>query len=160
MVVWAIAASLACAAASPLAAQQGRRGPCDLLSAAEVAKFLSVPAVQVDSVNTGTNEFTGVELCSWFVELRDPRGLTVRLRREKSAEDTTVLLLAARMEDEFSQRKVEPIAGLGEEAQYADWLDGSGGTVIVRSGPNVVTLTGTISKATAIAMAKTAVPRL
>ncbi len=160
IVAWRIAASLACAAAPPLAAQQSPYPACDLLSAAEVAKFLSVAAVQVDSVNTGKNEFSGVELCSWYVSLRDPRGLTVRLRRGKSTEDTPVLLIAARMEEESFAGKVETVAGLGDEAQYADWLDGSGGAIIVRSGAKVVTFTGTISKAAAVALAKAALPRL
>ncbi len=40
-------------------------GPCEVLPAVEVATLLAVPNVQLDSVNTGTNDLTGVELCSW-----------------------------------------------------------------------------------------------
>ena len=52
------------------------------------------------------------------------------------------------------------IPGLGDEARYADWLDKSGGTIIVRSGRSVVTITGTISKTAAVALAKLPLPRL
>ncbi|HET8625461.1 MAG TPA: hypothetical protein VFM14_18010 [Gemmatimonadales bacterium] len=50
--------------------------------------------------------------------------------------------------------------GVSVKLRRADWRDKSGGTIIVRKGPNVVTVTGTISKAAAIGMAKLAVSRV
>jgi hypothetical protein len=132
----------------------------ELFSTAEVAKFLAAPAVQIDSINSGKNELTGVDFCSYFVTEKDPRGVMLKLRRGASADDAMLSMISARAEDEFVERKPEVLAGIGDEAQYLDYSDGRGGTIIVRSGPNVVTFTGTISKATGIAIARLAVPRL
>lgn len=84
-----------------------------------------------------------MELCSWFVQYHAP-----------------VLVIATRIDDEFDRDHAAAIPGLGDEAQYADSLDKSGGTIIVRSGRSVVTITGTISKTAAVALAKLALPRL
>ncbi|HEX2451588.1 MAG TPA: hypothetical protein VHJ69_10615, partial [Gemmatimonadales bacterium] len=120
IVAGAIAAALLGSAASRSAAHQSSYPACALVSAAEIAKFLSVPAVQLDSVNSGRNDFSGVELCSWYVALRDPRGVSVKLRLAKSADETAALVVGARIDDEFDRDKAENIAGLGDEAQWAE----------------------------------------
>jgi hypothetical protein len=135
-------------------------GPCALIPAAEVAKFMGVPTVQLDSVNTGTNEFTKVELCSWMVDPNDPRGVTVKLRRTASADETEAALLGARIDEQLTLDKMATVPGIGDEAWYAPWGDGSGSTVIARKGALVLTVTGTVPKATALAMAKTAAGRM
>jgi hypothetical protein len=135
-------------------------GPCEVLPAVEVARLLSVPNVQLDSINTGTNELTGVELCSWYVDPRDPRGVTVKLRRAKAVDETEALLAGARIDEQVTLDKMEEVSGLGDGAHYADWADGSGGTLIARRGSVVLTITGTVKRAAAVTAAKQALSRL
>ena len=135
-------------------------GPCEVLPAVEAAKLLAVPTVQLDSVNTGTNELTGVELCSWYVDPRDPRGVTVKLRRAKSADETEALLAGARIDEQVTLDRMEAVSGLGDDAHYADWADGSGGTLIARRGSVVLTITGTVKRTDAVTAAKQALSRL
>jgi hypothetical protein len=135
-------------------------GPCEVLPAVEVAKLLAVATVELDSVNTGTNELTGVELCSWYVDPRDPRGVTVKLRRATSADDSEALLAGARIDEQVTLDKMEAVTGLGDDAHYADWADGSGGTLIARRGSVVLTITGTVKMADAVTAAKQALSRL
>jgi hypothetical protein len=135
-------------------------GPCEVLPAVEVAKLLAVPTVQLDSVNTGTNELTGVELCSWYVDSRDPRGVTVKLRRAESADETEALLAGAQIDEQVTLERMEAVRGLGDDAHYADWADGSGGTLIARRGSVVLTITGTLKRADAVTAARQALGRL
>jgi hypothetical protein len=158
IVLSVLSALVVCVSGLP-AAQQGL-GPCELIPAAEIAKFLGAAAVQLDSVNTGTNEFTKVALCSWMVDPKDPRGVTVKLRQAESADETEAALLGARIDEGLTLDKMEALPGVGAGAWYAPWADGSGSTVIARKGAQVVTVTGTVPKATALAMAKTAVGRM
>jgi hypothetical protein len=153
LVVPVLTASLVAARATP-------PGPCEILPPVDVATLLAVPSVQLDSVNTGTNELTGVELCSWYVDPRDPRGVTVKLRRAKSADETEAVLAGARIDEQLTLDKMEAVRGLGDGAHYADWADGSGGTVIARRGSVVLTITGTVKRAAVLAAANQALGRL
>jgi hypothetical protein len=86
--------------------------------------------------------------------------VAVKLRRAKSPEETAILMSAARVDEEMTLDRAQAVPGLGDEAQYAGHPDGKGGTILVRKGASVVTITGSISKPTAIAMAKAALARL
>jgi len=143
------------------AANPNPRTACELLSAAEVAQFLGAPSVRIDSINSGNNQLTQVDFCSWYVKEGQSEGLQVKLRRRPSRDEAPVAMIAARVDDGFSdQRPAEAIPGIGEEAQYLGYPDGQGGTIIVRQGTSVVTLTGSPAKATLVAMAKLVAPRL
>ena len=133
------AASLA-AVTSPALSAANPNPPtaCELLSAAEVARFLSAPSVRIDSINSGNNELTHVDFCSWYVKEGQSEGLMVKLRRRASRDEAPVAMIAARLDDGFSgQRLPEAIPGVGEEAQYLGYPDGKGGTIIVRQGTSV-----------------------
>ena len=99
--------------------------------------------------------------CSRYVKEGQSEGLLVKLRRRASRDEAPVAMIAARVDEGFSgQRLPEAIPGVGEEAQYLRYPDGKGGTIIVRQGTTVVTLTGSPAKATLVTMAKLVVPRL
>lgn len=51
---------------------------CELLSMAEVAGFLRVAAVQVDSLNSGMNDLANVDVCSWFVHAGESQAPAAR----------------------------------------------------------------------------------
>lgn len=143
------------------AANAKQLNACELLSTAEVAAFLKAPSVQIDSLNSGKNQNTNVDFCSWFVKAGESEGVMLKLRRAASSEETPVALIAARGDEDFpSPPQPTSIAGVGDEALYRDYADGKGGTVIVRRGPAVVTLIGSASKETLVAMAKLVVQRL
>jgi hypothetical protein len=137
------------------------RTACELLSMAEVAAFLRVPAVQIDSLNSGMNELTKVDVCSWFVHAGENQGVMLKLRRAPSADEVLPSFSAAEVDEQMSP-PAEPtsIPGIGEEALYLAYADGTGGTIVVRQRATVVTIIGSASKEMLAAMAKKVLPRL
>ena len=137
------------------------RTACELLSTAEVAAFLRVPAVQIDSLNSGMNELTKVDFCSWFVHPGESQGVMLKLRRAASPDEVPPAFIAAKVDEEMSP-PAEPasIPGVGEEALYLPYADGTGGTIVVRQRASVVTLIGSASKETLASMARKVLPRL
>src|SRR6185436_856444 len=70
----------------------GASGPkaqtaCEVLTPAEVANFLKVPEVRKDDLNSGKNQFTGVDLCNWYVKEGSPEGIGVTLRTAMSDDE-------------------------------------------------------------------------
>jgi hypothetical protein len=133
---------------------------CELFSAAEVAAFLSAPAAQIDSVDSGFNENTHADLCNWYVHKGSPQGLTFKVRRAQSADETAVILLAARLDENLTLDHAQPIHSLGDEALYLPYPDGTGGTLIVRKATAVLTIIGSVKRDTLVAIAAKAIARL
>lgn len=149
--------------ASPdgVASAGDQRTACELLSTAEVAAFLGVPAVQIDSLNSGKNEFTNVDFCSWFVRAGESQGVMLKLRRAGSPDGVLPAFVAAKVDEELSPpAKPASIAGVGEEALYLPYADATGGTIVVRQHASVVTIIGSASKETLASMARKVLPRL
>lgn len=132
---------------------------CELLSAAEIAASLQVPAVRIDPLNSGRNEMTHVDLCSWYVAEGKNDGVMVKLRQAPSAGEVQVSFIAARLDIDSSVPPAR-IPGVGDEALYAPYPDGAGGTIVFRSGVRAVTIIGSVPKDVLVSMAKLAVPRL
>lgn len=132
---------------------------CELLTAAEVAGFLRVPAVYVDSIESGFNETTRVDLCSWYVTKGESDGVMVKLRRSASADEVLVQFAAAKIDAGFRDAP-EPASGIGDEALYGPYPDRTGGTIVFRKGASAVTILGSLSKETLISAAKAALPRI
>ncbi len=84
----------------------------------------------------------------------------MKLRRAKSADETEALLAGARIDEQVTLDRMEAVSDLGDGAHYADWADGSGGTLIARRGSVVLTITGTMKRAAAVTAAKQALGRL
>jgi hypothetical protein len=134
---------------------------CELLSVAEVASFLRVPAVLIDSLNSGMNGYTKVDLCSWYVHAGESEGVIVKLRRAASSDAVLSVFTAAKVDEEMSPpAEPAPVPGVGEEALYLPYADGTGGTIVVREHESVVTISGSVSKETLASMARKVLPRL
>ena len=134
---------------------------CQLVTAAEVAGLLKVPAVHIDSISSGKNEMLNVDLCSWYVREGESEGVMLKLRRAPSSDKVPVAFIAAKIEPEFSEpAKPVSITGVGQEAVYVAYRDGQGGTIVFRQRLAVVTITGSPAKETLVGMAKAIVPRL
>ena len=153
--------------APPASAAAGAFAPvvpgaaCDLLSMAEVAGFLRVAAVQIDSLNSGMNDFTKVDLCSWFVHAGESQGVMLKVRQATPPDEVLAAFSAAKVDEELNPpAELVSIPGLGDEAQYLSYADGTGGTIVVRQRASVVTLIGSASKETLAAMARKVLSRL
>lgn len=116
-------ALLAIGIAAALLAAGKPRTACELLSAAEIATSLGAPAGRIDSINSGTNETTHVDYCSWYVKEGASEGVMVKLRRAPSAGDAPTAMLAARIDEGISGDEATLVAGVGEEAQYLPYPD-------------------------------------
>jgi hypothetical protein len=154
----------------PKAAGDATSGPraetaCEVLTPAEVASFLNVPEVRKDDLNSGKNQFTGVDLCNWYVKEGSPEGIGVTLRRATSDDDGGRMsaFSAAKGDavehDVKRSQEAQPVA-VGDEALYSPYPVPPGGSIVVRVGSVVVTLAGSASKDTFIAMAKLAAGRI
>jgi hypothetical protein len=139
---------------------------CALLTPGEIAGFLKVPQVKKDELNSGKNEMTKVDLCNWYVREGTSDGIQVTLRRAESADEGSEMLIfsAAKGDavehDVERDRKAQPLSGVGDEAIYSPYPVGNGGSIALRAGSSAVTITGSASKDTLVAMAKMAAQRL
>jgi hypothetical protein len=139
---------------------------CDLMTPGEIAGFLKVPQVKGDDVNSGKNEITKVDVCNWYVKEGSNEGVEVTLRRAESADSgSTMLIFGAAKGDAVEHdverdRKAQPLAGVGDEAIYSPYPVGNGGSIALRAGSSAVTIIGSASKETLVAMAKLAAQRL
>jgi hypothetical protein len=149
---------------APKSRDAGSEAPtaCDLLAPSEIARFLHVADVKNDEINSGRNVQTQIYICNWYVKQGSSEGIEVRLRRAESSDEGAVLLAfsAAKGDavehDEARNKNVQAVAGVGQEALYSPYPVGSGGSVVFRKGPAVVTITGSASKDALMAMAKLA----
>ena len=150
------------AATPPGAASASSAAPqtaCGLLSAAEIAAAFKVATVAKDEVNSGQNDKGRVDLCSWFVRQGQPEGIVVKVRVAPAPEASTTAFVAGKLDIESIGRAVE-VPDLGDEAAYAPYADGRGGTLVFRHGQTVVSLIGSLTRESLIDLAKIALPRM
>ena len=156
-------------AANPTASTPASRprvqAACDVLTPAEVASFLKVPEVRKDDLNSGKNQFTGVDLCYWYVKDGSPEGIAVTFRTAASDDEGGRMLAFSSAKGDAVEHEVkrsqeaQPVA-VGDEGVYSPYPVPPGGSIVVRVGSAVVTMTGTASKDTFVAMAKLAAERI
>jgi hypothetical protein len=138
---------------------------CELLSPAEIAGFLKVPEVRKDDLNSGKNGFTGVDICNWYVKEGGNEGVEVRMRRAESSDEGAVGLTFNSAKSEAVEHDVQRSKNLqpvkaGDEAVYGPFAAGTGGSIVVRVGPVVATMTGSASKDVLVEMATLAAQRM
>jgi hypothetical protein len=139
---------------------------CELLTPTEIAGFLKVPAVKKDELNSGKNEMTKVDFCNWYVKEGSSEGVELRLRRGESSDEGSAMLVfsAAKGDavehDSERSRNAESLTGVGDQAIYSPYPDGKGGNIALGAGSSAVTITGSASKDTLVAMAKLVASRL
>jgi hypothetical protein len=136
---------------------------CELLAPAEVAKVLGAPRAFIDSLNSGPNEATGAQLCSWYVRQGSSEGVMIKLYRGASPDQAGALWYGSvRMDGDWLASDSDPVrvTGVGDEALYRRYASARGGTLIVRKGLDVFLLTGSPSREGLTALAKLVAGRL
>jgi hypothetical protein len=117
---------------------------CQVLKPAEIQKAVGA-AVTIDPDQSGPGDDAGSDFCAW----KTPNGRFIILGLHPKAS-------AAAARAEYAARLVEAfgggpaartIAGIGDEAQYRDYVGGlKGGVVVVRAGLVVFTLEGPMAR--------------
>jgi len=151
--------------ASTPAAKPRVQAACDVLTPAEVANFLKVPEVRKDDLNSGKNQFTGVDLCYWYVKEGSPEGIAVTFRTAASDDEGGRMSAFSSakgdaVEHDVKRSQEAQAVAVGDEGVYSPYTVPPGGSIVVRVGSVVVTMTGTASKDTFVAMAKLAAERI
>jgi len=135
-----------------------QRDACSLVSPAEVAQTLGYPEARVDPENSGHHAYLPLDLCNYVVKDNDPRGVMIKVH---PASDPSSAFSAARLDAESDRKRVpEPIAGLGDEAQFQSYAVPPGGWVSFRKGNVGVSLQSSASKEALIALARRVASRL
>jgi hypothetical protein len=132
---------------------------CGVLSAAEIAAALKVAAVAKDEVNSGRNELNKVDICSWYVKKGQPEGVTVKVRHAPTPEAAPTAFLGGKLDIQSINAAVD-VPELGDEAVFAPYADGRGGTLLFRKGQTVVSLIGSLSRGSLVGLARIALPRM
>ncbi len=138
---------------------------CEILTPAEIAGFLKVSEVKKDDLNSGKNQFTGVDLCYWYVKEGSPESIGVTLRTATTDdEDGRMLAFSSAkgdaVEHDVKRSQAMQTVAVGDEAVYSPYPVGPGGSIVVRVGPVVATMTGSASKDAFVAMAKLATQKM
>lgn len=138
---------------------------CEVFAPAEIASFLKVPEVRKDDLNSGKNQFTGVDLCNWYVKEGSPEGIGVTLRTAAPDDEGGRMsaFSAAKgdaVEHDVKRSQDAQTVAAGDEAVYSPYAVPPGGSIVVRVGSTIVTMTGTAPKDTLLAMAKLAAERM
>jgi hypothetical protein len=84
----------------------------------------------------------------------------MRIERLASPQGATQAFAAARVEAFGNGPKPAPVPGLGDEALYRDFERVKGGALIVRRGPAVVTMSGSLAKDGFVSLARLVFGRL
>ena len=141
-----------------LAAMHSGKPACQVLTNAEVGRVVGA-AVTIDASQSGPGDDTGSDFCAW----KTPNGRFVILGLHPKAS-------AAAARAEYAARLVEAfgggpaaktIAGVGDEAQYRDYVGGlKGGVVVVRAGLVVFTLEGPMPQAAVLGLSNLVLARI
>jgi hypothetical protein len=115
--------------------------------------------VTIDASQSGPGDDAGSDFCAW----KTPQGRFVILGIHTKAS-------AAAARAEYGARLVEafgggpaakPIAGVGDEAQYRNYVGGlQGGVVVVRAGLVVFTLEGPMERAAILGLSNLVLARI
>ena len=117
---------------------------CQVLKSAEVQMAAGVP-VTIDRDQSGPGDDPGSDFCAW----KTPNGRFVILGLHPKASAAAARAeYAAQLVSAFGGGPAaRTIAGVGDEAQYRDYVGGlAGGVVVVRAGLVVFTLEGPMAR--------------
>jgi hypothetical protein len=117
---------------------------CQILTPANVQMVVGA-RVTVDADQSGPGDDAGSDFCAW----KTPNGRFVILGvHPKASAAAARAEYAARLVEAFGGGPAaKTIAGVGDEAQYRDYVGGlKGGVVVVRAGLVVFTLEGPMAR--------------
>lgn len=146
-------------------AQMKAKSACELLTPSEIAQALSVGAVKKDEVNSGEHVMGHVDICSWYVKENSPEGLEVCWWRAKPGPYEPLAEFSAAKghifeHDSARSEKAQPVSGVGTEAVYGSFPDGTGGSLAFRTKTGAVALVGSAQKDALVVLAKLAASRM
>jgi len=154
------AAGSASGAAASAAGQTKVKSACDLVTATELAGFLKVAEVKKDDINSGLNDLTKVDICTWDVKDGHNGGVEVRLHRAMSGDDEALVAFSAAKSDALDFGQPQPVSGIGVEAVFRPSADGNFNAISFRAGAGAVTIKSSGSKDALISMATLAARRM
>jgi len=139
---------------------------CEILTPAEIARTLNVPEVKKDDTNSGENQMTHVDICSWYVKNGSAEGMQVQVYRAGGADVGSSMLAYSSAKgdavehDAARASKAEQLSGVGDEAIYSPYPDGKGGNIAFRTRAGAVTMTGSAPHDRLVELAKLAASRM
>jgi hypothetical protein len=152
-------------AVSPALAQAGRpqgpktRSACSLLTTDEVKGVAASESPRLIDEASGLNVAETDDFCVWRGKSsQDP---LVQLVVKVPPGANAPLVFTVTGGDFFGGGpKPAAVSGLGNEALYRDFVKGRGGTVVVRKGTTVFSITGLLSKDVLVGLARLVAGRL
>lgn len=131
---------------------------CQVLTPANVQSVVGV-AVSIDPDQSGPGEDGGSDFCAW----KTPNGRFVILgvHRKESAAAARAEYAARLVEAFGGGPAAQTIAGVGDEAEYRNYVGGlKGGVVVVRTGLVVFTLEGPMERAAVLGLSNLVLARV
>lgn len=131
---------------------------CQVLTIANVQSVVGAP-VTVDPDQSGPGDDAGSDFCAW----KTPDGRFVILGiHPKASVAAARAEYAARLVEAFGGGPAaQTVAGVGDEAQYRNYVgDLKGGVVVVRAGLVVFTLEGPMSRAAVLGLSNLVLARI
>jgi hypothetical protein len=131
---------------------------CQILTSANVQSAVGSP-VTIDASQSGPGDDAGSDFCAW----KTPAGRFVILGvHTKASAAAARAEYAARLVEAFGGGPAaKTIAGVGDEAQYRDYVGGlKGGVVVVRAGLVVFTLEGPMERAAILGLSNLVLARV
>jgi len=146
-------------------AQTKAKSACELVTSTEIAKALNVAAVKKDEVNSGEHVMGHVDICNWYVKENSPEGLEVRWWRAKPGPYEPLAEFSAAKghvfeHDSARSQQAQPVSGVGVEAVYGSFPDGTGSSLAFRTQTGAVALVGSAQKDALVVLAKLAASRM
>ena len=152
----ALAAIALAAGGVPPSLGAAGRSACELLAREEVGRVAG-GSVAIDPSASGPDD-RGGDNCVWTRSGRV--AAEMRVERLASPQRAAQAFAASRVEAFGNGPAPGPVPGLGDEALYRDFERVKGGALIVRRGPAVVTLSGTLPKDGFVSLARLVLGRL
>ena len=131
---------------------------CQVLTPANVQMVVGA-AVTIDASQSGPGDDAGSDFCAW----KTPQGRFIILGvHTKTSAAAARAEYAARLVEAFGGGPAAaPIAGVGDEAQYRNYVGGlKGGVVVVRAGLVVFTLEGPMERAAILGLSNLVLARI
>ena len=131
---------------------------CQVLTPANVQMVVGAP-VTIDPSQSGPGDSEGSDFCAW----KTPAGRFVILGiHTKASVAAARTEYAARLVEAFGGGPAaKTIAGVGDEAQYRNYVGGlQGGVVVVRAGLVVFTVEGPMERAAVLGLSNLVLARI
>lgn len=131
---------------------------CQVLKGAEIQQVVGA-AVTIDASQSGPGEDSGSDFCAW--KRPDGRFVILGVHRKESAAAARAAYEAQLVEAFGGGPAAQTITGVGDEAQYRNYVGGlKGGVAVVRVGLVVFTLEGPMERAAVLGLSNLVVARV